>query len=58
MKQRVKILFAGGVLALTLFGGATAEQFEDGLAAYRGGDYPHLPMVITRFAACRFGMRE
>jgi uncharacterized protein len=39
MKQRVKVIFAGGLLALTLFGGATAGQFEDGYAAYQRGDY-------------------
>ncbi len=39
MKQRIKIIFAGGLLALSLFGGATAGQFEDGQAAYQRQDY-------------------
>ncbi len=39
MKQRVKIIFAGGLLALTLFGAAAAGQFEDGQAAYQRQDY-------------------
>ena len=32
-------VFAGGLLALGLFGGATAGQFEDAQAAYQHGDY-------------------
>jgi TPR repeat protein len=39
MKQRIKTLFASGAFALTLFGVAAAGPFEDGLAAYKRGDY-------------------
>ncbi len=39
MKQRITTFFAGGLLALTLFGFATAGQYEDGEAAYQRGDY-------------------
>jgi TPR repeat protein len=39
VKQRIKTLFAGGVLALALFGVATAGPLEDGRAAYQRGDY-------------------
>lgn len=39
MKQRIKTLFAGCVLALAFFGGATAGPLEDGRAAYQRGDY-------------------
>jgi uncharacterized protein len=39
MKQRMKTLFAGGVLALALFGVAAADPFEDGRAAAGRGDY-------------------
>ena len=39
MKQRITTLFAGGLLALALFGVAAAGPFEDGQAAYQRGDY-------------------
>ena len=39
MMQRITAIFAGGVLALALFGAATAGPFEDGVAAYQRGDY-------------------
>jgi hypothetical protein len=39
MKQQITTLFASGVLALALFGGAMAGPFEDGRAAYQRGDY-------------------
>ncbi len=39
MKQRIKTLFAGGVLALALFRVAVAGQLEDGQAAYERSDY-------------------
>src|SRR5271165_4439770 len=39
MKQRIKTLFAGGVLALALFGVARAGPFEDAQAADQKGDY-------------------
>ena len=38
MKQRVKTLLAGWVVALAYFGGATAGPLEDGRAAYQRGD--------------------
>jgi uncharacterized protein len=37
VKQRIKILVAGGVLALILFGAAMAGPLEDGQAAYGRG---------------------
>jgi TPR repeat protein len=39
VKQRITTLFAGGVLALALFGVAAAGPFEDGGAAYDQRDY-------------------
>ena len=39
MKQRIKTVFAGGVLALALFRVAVAGQLEDGQAAYERSDY-------------------
>ena len=39
MKQRIAILFAGGLLALALSGVATAGPLEDGTSAYQRGDY-------------------
>lgn len=39
MMRRIKTLFAGGVLALALFGAAIAGPSEDASAAYQRGDY-------------------
>jgi len=39
VKQRTKAFFGGGLLALGLFGIASAGQLEDGMAAFRRGDY-------------------
>ncbi len=39
MKQRIKTLLAGCVLALAVFGGASAGPLEDARAAYQRGDY-------------------
>jgi TPR repeat protein len=39
LKQRIKTFVAGCLLALTLFGIATAGPFEDAAAAYQRGDY-------------------
>jgi TPR repeat protein len=39
VKQRIKTFFAGGLLALTLFGVAAAGQFEGAYAADQRGDY-------------------
>jgi TPR repeat protein len=39
MRQRITTLFAGGALALALFGVAAAGPFKDGGAAYDQGDY-------------------
>jgi TPR repeat protein len=39
VKQQITTLFAGGVLALALFGAAMAGPLEDGQAAVRKGDY-------------------
>jgi TPR repeat protein len=39
MKQRIKAFFAGGILALALFGVAMAGPLEDGQAAYQKSDY-------------------
>ena len=39
MKRRITTLLGGGVLALTLFGVATAGPLEDGQAALQRGDY-------------------
>ena len=47
MKQHIKTLIAGGVLALVLIGMAMRGPLEDGYAAYQRGDYakeqPHIP---------------
>jgi TPR repeat protein len=50
MKQRIKTLFAGGVLALALIGVAAAGQFEDGEAAYRRGDYAEALRLLRPLA--------
>jgi uncharacterized protein len=39
VKQQITTLFAGGVLALAMFGAAMAGPLEDGQAAVRDGDY-------------------
>jgi hypothetical protein len=39
MKQRIKAFFAGGILALALFGPVVAGPFKDGQVAYSRGDY-------------------
>src|SRR5271166_2226498 len=39
VKQRMTTLFAGGLLALALFGAAMAGPLEEGDAAYQSGDY-------------------
>jgi uncharacterized protein len=39
MKQRIKTVFAGGVLALALFGVAVAGSIDDAKTAYQRGDY-------------------
>jgi TPR repeat protein len=39
VKQRVRAVFVGGVLALALVGSATAGPLEEGLIAYQNGDY-------------------
>jgi hypothetical protein len=39
VKQQITTLFAGGVLALAMFGAAMAGPLEDGQAAVRYGDY-------------------
>jgi uncharacterized protein len=51
MKQRIKALFAGGVLVFALFGVAAAGTVDDGQAAYLSGDYAKamrlwLPLAI------------
>ncbi len=38
-RVRIKTLFAGGLLALTMFGVAAAGPLEDGYSAYQRGDY-------------------
>ncbi len=50
MKQRIKTLFAGGLLALPLFGAATAGQREDGFVAFNRGDYPTAIQLLTPLA--------
>jgi hypothetical protein len=39
VKQRIKIVFRAGILALVLYGAAKAGQLEDGAAAAQRGDY-------------------
>jgi uncharacterized protein len=39
MKQRIKILLVGGLLALARLGASMAGPLEDGLTAYQNGDY-------------------
>jgi uncharacterized protein len=39
VKQQIKTLLAGGLLAFGLFGPAMAGPYEDGEAAYERGDY-------------------
>jgi TPR repeat protein len=50
MKRRITTLFAGGVLALALFGVAAAGQLEDGVAAYQLGDYETAMQLLRPLA--------
>jgi hypothetical protein len=50
MKQRITILFAGGLLALALIGIAAAGQLEDGDAAFSGGDYAEAMRLLRPLA--------
>ena len=50
MKQRIITLFAGGALALALFGSAMAGPQEDGLNAYQRGDYATAMRLLRPFA--------
>ena len=50
MKQRITTLFAGGVLALALFGVAAAGPLEDGGAAYDQRDYVTAMRLFRPFA--------
>jgi uncharacterized protein len=59
VKERLKTLLAGGVLALAPFGAAMAGPLEDGVAAAERGDYAtalHLirPLAKRGDAAAQF----
>jgi uncharacterized protein len=62
MKQRIKNLCAGGVLAVALFRGvAAAGPLEDGATAYSSGDYAAAmsywrPLAERGNAAAEFGL--
>ncbi len=43
--ERIRTLFAGGLLALTLFATAMAGQLVDGWLAYQRGDYAEAAVV-------------
>jgi hypothetical protein len=48
MKQHIKTLIAGGVLALVLIGMAMRGPLEDGYAAYQRGDYAKVMRLFSR----------
>ena len=50
MKQRIKTLCAGGLLALALFGVAAAGPLEDAKTAYQKGDYAAARRLIRPLA--------
>jgi TPR repeat protein len=50
MKDRITTLFAGGVLALALFGVARAGPFEDAQAADQKGDYATEMQILRPLA--------
>jgi TPR repeat protein len=50
MKQRIKTLCVGGVLALALFGVAAAGPLEDAKTAYQKGDYAATIQLIRPLA--------
>ena len=51
MKQHIKTLIAGGVLALVLIGMAMRGPLEDGHAAYQRGDYAKAMRLFRPLAA-------
>ena len=50
MKQRIITLFAGGLLALALFGVAEAGSLEEGLAGIQNGDYTAALQILRPLA--------
>ena len=50
MKQHIKTLIAGGVLALVLIGMAMRGPLEDGYAAYQRGDYAKVMRLFRPLA--------
>ena len=50
MKQRIKKLFVGGVLACVVFGAAMAGPLEDGVTAFQHGDYATAMRLLRPFA--------
>lgn len=50
MKQRIRILFAGGFLALAVFSDAAAGPLEDGVAAYQRHDYAEAMRLLRPLA--------
>jgi uncharacterized protein len=50
MKQHIKTLIAGGVLALVLIGMAMRGPLEDGYAAYQRGDYAKVMRLFLPLA--------
>jgi TPR repeat protein len=52
MKQRITTLFANSVLALGLFGSATAGSLEDSRSAYQRGEYATAMRLSRPLAEC------
>jgi uncharacterized protein len=50
MKRRIKTLLVGSIVALSLFGAASAEQLEDGDAARLRGDYATAMRIYRSWA--------
>ena len=50
MKQRITTLFVGGLLVLGLFGVAAAGPLEDGVAAFKNGDYAMAMQILGPLA--------
>jgi hypothetical protein len=50
MKQWIRTVLAGGLLALTLFGVAVADQLADGVAAYQRQDFATAAQLIRPLA--------
>ncbi|HUZ67707.1 MAG TPA: recombinase family protein, partial [Beijerinckiaceae bacterium] len=59
--HRARMFFAGGLLALSVVGGASAGQFEDGIAALQRSDFAAAmrllrPLAVKQNAGAQFNL--